>query len=307
MDYKATKYLVDRETVSTRGIKWTEMTTALSAKIFSKTGLSLNSTTKIMFDKYDDDRYKTDEHIRGCPLCNTSGATIAHIDSTGHLFCCQNPEAQAIAQRAINEFDRTPFTRELCDVFPEVAINLKRLLRDLALQDTGSASKVRIGLFQQQQQNKINKLVSQIPPTFLKAVHDNIVRHLCILAKATGALVALRNSKRPKKKISVPQQQGTTDGIWITMPGRVNTAGPTSTATATPYYRNPYSLEGEESSDPDEDSFQPYCRLTSSGLLQQTNLEIALAASKLIRLQADIAILMGYASDSSGAFAPLKL
>ena len=62
---------------------------------------------KVLYDKYDDDRYKSEDKKRYCPLCKVNGSD----DLTDHLFnCCPSEEAQRLTNLAIGKFDTTPLS-----------------------------------------------------------------------------------------------------------------------------------------------------------------------------------------------------
>jgi len=68
------KYLNKREISSTedptgRGIKWTELSVQLSAKVVKSVCVSDVSVTKTIYDLYDDDLHKDQSNIKMCPLC----------------------------------------------------------------------------------------------------------------------------------------------------------------------------------------------------------------------------------------------
>jgi hypothetical protein len=171
---------------SQRGFDWQDFTLALSIEIMKKCGATTSSVTrmKVLYDKYDDDRYKMEEKKRFCPLCTASG----NDDLTDHLFnCCPSVEAQRISNLAIEKFDRTPLS--YFSLQHRNAESFKRKLRLMLM----SEHTCRIGRFNSDHRITLSEVMQSMTDNYAKHLHRDLVKLVGIFTSATFDLVELRN------------------------------------------------------------------------------------------------------------------
>ena len=136
-------YLRLRETNSQeqRQIPWTQLSIPIAVQaIESDRRISKPRLIKTLYEKYDDDLYKTDDNIQYCPLCQVEKNT------TEHLYSCSHQDVVAMVNIANMMQQRTPVPEELgkCDSIS--AIEATRL-KDTIIRTINTDSRTRIGLF----------------------------------------------------------------------------------------------------------------------------------------------------------------
>jgi len=240
-------YLAKRETTSAddpsgRGIKWTELSVELSAKVMNKVCVSNVSITKTVYDLYDDDLHKDQLNVRMCPLCKLEN------DTTEHLFHCKNEYATSIARRAWEELQREPPGQKLEELDAIVAVDLKQLLGEIFKEN----SQARIGLFNRDQRERLVMTLGRSPgKRLINEAKTEIFNRTAIMAMATVDLIYKRNEckhgvkgwedrerKRPLKK-KPKGEKGGKDGV------RKTQLPITKFLSKIPNSKLPESLKGE--------------------------------------------------------------
>ena len=116
-------------------------------------------------------------------------------DTIDHLFCCKSKEAVRIQVAALEKFERTPCSRDHLDIVGSRALELKQKL----LQMVKTSGRVRIGLFDAQQQDQLlATLGEQCSDLVLSKAKLDIIKFISIFAEATVQLVHARNEANPK-------------------------------------------------------------------------------------------------------------
>jgi len=190
-DRELVHYLEKRTLASAgqRGLDWVDFTLALSIEVMEKCGTPTSKVTrmKVLYDKYDDDRYKAAEKKRHCPLCTISGSE----DLTDHLFnCCPAEEAQRISNLAIEKYDKTPLSN--ITLQHSNADTFKKKLRQMLL----AQHSCRIGKFNSSQRSVLLAAMGKMTENYVKHLHRDLVKLTGIFTRATIDLVELRNNAR---------------------------------------------------------------------------------------------------------------
>ena len=142
---------------------------------------------KVLYDKYDDDRYKLEEKKRYCPLCTV----IGNDDLTDHLFnCCPASEAQRISNLAIAKFDNTPLS--YITLQHSNAEFFKNKLRLMLI----SEHSCRIGRFNSGHREALINIMRSMTDNYAKHLHRDLVQLVGIFTAATFELIELRNCTR---------------------------------------------------------------------------------------------------------------
>ena len=272
---------LERRTIASltqRGLDWVDFTLALSIEVMNKCGKPTSKATKmkVLYDKYDDDRYKLEDKKRYCPLCEVNGSD----DLTDHLFnCCPADEAQRITNLAIAKFDNTP----LSDITLQHP-NSKSFKAELRLMLLSQHS-CRIGRFNSSHRNKLINTMGSMTDTYSKHLHRDLVKLVGIFAAATFELVELRNSTRASTlALGSPEQLRTEAGsVWVQVPPKkhnTGTVGKQASPAANPIKRlwdayksknnNPFSVLADDTSgvsrndDEDDSSIEPTTELPAA-------------------------------------------
>jgi len=117
-------YLRLRETKSQeqRQILWTQLSIPIAVQaIESDRRISKPRIVKTLYDKYDDDLYRTDDGTQYCPLCQVGKNT------TEHLYSCSHQDVVAMVNIANMLQQRTPVPEELGECDSISAIEATRL------------------------------------------------------------------------------------------------------------------------------------------------------------------------------------
>ena len=204
---------LDKRTIASaeqRGLNWADFTLALSIEVMRKCGMPTSNVTrmKVLYDKYDDDRYKSEEKKRFCPLCKENGSD----DLTDHLFnCCPSEEAQRITNLAIGKFDATPLS-DITLQHPN-AETFKETLKIMLL----SQHSCRIGRFNSSHRRTLINIMGSMTVSYTRHLHRDLIKMVGIFTKATFELVELRNSTRAPEKMNRPsiQQKTEVGSVWV--------------------------------------------------------------------------------------------
>ena len=177
-----------KTSASHRGLIWTDLTVALSAKILKKCRPCPSKVTimKIIYDKYDDDRYKKDEKRKFCPLCCIDGEE----DLTDHLFRCSSIEAQRVVNLTKQKFELTPLSA-IASQHPN-ATQFREVLRELLY----NQHTCRIGRLDSEHRQLILNSTGNLSKSMAKIFHLDLVNLTQIFANATLELVTMRNATR---------------------------------------------------------------------------------------------------------------
>jgi len=202
------KYLNRRQNKAASGdnIDWRTLSIRLSAKILANIRAPVVIRTKLIYNKYDTDDYKADKYCKMCQLCSKDlnyatmdeNQRIQHADckdTIGHLFWCKSDDATKIREATLQQYARTPCSKEHMSIVGNKAEQLKACLLDMAR----TSDKVRIGLFDKRQQEQLIATLGQgCSDTIISRAKNDIINLTAIFAEATVQLIHIRNATNNK-------------------------------------------------------------------------------------------------------------
>jgi hypothetical protein len=167
--------------------------------------ISKPRTVKTVYDKYDDDLYKTEKYIQKCPLCQEE------MNTSEHLYACRCEAASAIVIVADLEQKRISIPQELYEVTGISSFQLDHLRRTI-IRNINIDSRTRIGMFDQLQQAEIVDAIPGIDGRddaviIFGAISRFLVQLLQPSISATLGLIDLRNKKKVELERSLPQRE----------------------------------------------------------------------------------------------------
>jgi hypothetical protein len=146
------EYLQQRSEVSTRNIKWTDLTVTFATKVLDtdkQRPSGRRQIMKLVYDKYYNSQYG--ERINNCPLCHQGP------DIRAHLVNCQCEQARAINTNTDDEAERLPVPE---GIQSRILLSTKQtlLLKRTVLTMVQSSTLTRLGLFNKEDRHKLLSL-----------------------------------------------------------------------------------------------------------------------------------------------------